>query len=65
MIDGMIGSLASAMAVSLQVVSGDYPLSGLYKFTGTVESASGCVSSFFDVFMEFINTVPVPTITGE
>ncbi|MCK7539591.1 MAG: hypothetical protein MZV63_56125 [Marinilabiliales bacterium] len=47
--------------VPLQV-SGDYP-EWNYKFTGTVESAAGCVSSFFDVFMEF-NTVPVPTITG-
>ncbi|MCK7539593.1 MAG: hypothetical protein MZV63_56135 [Marinilabiliales bacterium] len=60
MIDGMTWQFASAM-VPLQV-SGDYP-EWNYKFTGTVESASGCISSFFDVFMEF-NTVPVPTITG-
>ncbi|MBK7094708.1 MAG: HYR domain-containing protein [Saprospiraceae bacterium] len=40
-------------------ITGDYP-EWNYKYTGNVESAEGCVSSFFDVFME-LNSVPVVT----
>jgi hypothetical protein len=40
-------------------ISGDYP-QGIYKFSGTVTDVNYCVSSFFDVFIEF-NSSPVVT----
>ena len=60
LIDGLQYFLSGGEPV-LQV-PGDYP-EWNYKYKGTVQSAAGCVSSFFDVNFEF-NTVPVPTITG-
>ncbi|HNX88441.1 MAG TPA: T9SS type A sorting domain-containing protein, partial [Paludibacteraceae bacterium] len=43
-------------------ITGDYP-QGNYKFTGSVTDVNGCVSSFFDVFLE-MNTMPAPPTIG-
>ncbi|MBP8040817.1 MAG: hypothetical protein KAZ36_02780, partial [Bacteroidales bacterium] len=58
LIDGMqyqYGGVAQTLRIT-----GDYP-QGNYKFTGSVTDINGCVSSFFDVFLE-MNTVPAPPV---
>ena len=59
LIDGM--TYLWTGAITPLKISGDYP-EWNYKYTGTVEGIEGCISSFFDVFLE-INTVPAPAIT--
>jgi hypothetical protein len=57
LIDGLMYQYASAM-LPLRI-SGDYP-EWNYSFNGRVESVDGCMSSFFDVFLE-INSLTAPT----
>ncbi|MHC1774635.1 MAG: GEVED domain-containing protein [Lentimicrobium sp.] len=59
LIDGLTYQYASVIAPLR--INGDYPAFN-YKYTGTVESTDGCISSFFDVFLE-VNTLTVPTFS--
>jgi hypothetical protein len=43
-------------------VNGDYPAWN-YSYSGNITDVNNCVSSFFDVFMDF-NTMPTATISG-
>ena len=61
MIDGLTYQFGGVQ-VPLKV-PGDYPEFN-YTYTGTVQDVNGCISSTFNVNMEF-NTVPVPTIIGD
>jgi parallel beta-helix repeat protein len=57
LIDGLQYQASLGTVIAPLRVSGDYP-QGIYTFGGTVTDANGCVSSFFDVFIEF-NSSPV------
>jgi hypothetical protein len=60
LLDGMMYQWLNAMTPLR--ISGDYP-EWNYSFTGRVESVDGCLSSFFDVFLE-INSLDTPTFAS-